>query len=212
MKKIVTRFLYLTVAASSTIAVHALFDLSVVNTKNIRTCNTGDNITTVSGEYNQVQIARVCDRIVGSTGSAELLAPELLPRLYSSVMTTQGVNEISITIPRQPKTIGYKVTKKIKDIVTGKNIDGTITLLLRFSNESDGTARLTTYTSSPWAGQLEGTWTRRIVTPFKVALQELGDNQLYLTFMADGKVIILIGDPDGENLQETINLFDPRAV
>lgn len=190
----------------------ALFDLSVVSTKNVVNCNSGDNVTTVEGQYNQVQIVRGCDRVAGSTGGAIVLAPEELPRLYSSVTTTSGVNDIRISFPQQTKTVGYNVNKKVRDVFTGKDVMGTTTLLLAFKNDLNGMAQLTTYTSAPWAGQTPDTWTRRIVVPFNVSLQALAGTPILLQFNVDGKVMLEIGDPKGDRLRQTISLFDPRAV
>jgi hypothetical protein len=209
MKLLVRCALVVACAAQS---MFALFDLSVVNTKNVLNCNSGDNVTTVEGQYNQVQIVRGCDRISGSTGGAVVLAPEELPRLYSSVTTTKGVNDITISFPQQTKTFGYNVNKKVRDVFTGKEVMGTTTLLLAFTDDLNGMAQLTTYTSAPWAGQVPDTWTRRVVVPFNVAIKELAGTPILLQFNADGKVTIAIGDPQGDRLQETINLFDPRAV
>lgn len=193
-------------------AMFAIFDITVVNTKNIVNCNSGDNVTTVEGQYNQVQIVRGCDRVSGSTGDVVVFAPEELPRLYSSVTTTSGVNDITISFPPQMKTVGYNVNKKVRDVITGKEVMGTTTLLLAFKNDANGLAQLTTYTYAPWAGQVLNTWKRRVVVPFNVSLQELAGTPLLLQFSADGKVLLEIGNLKGDRLQQTINLFDPRAV
>lgn len=209
MMKSIIRYTIIMVGVTQ--SMFALFDLKYVNSKNIINCNSGDNVTNITGENNQVQVVRTgCDSRIGSTADAVVFAPEELPRYYSSITTNQKINELAESFPRNSKTLGYKVTKKVNDRF-GKETSRTTTLLLVFTDNMNGTAQLATYTSAPWAGQISDTWTRRLVVPFNVSLRELS-GEFKLQFDAAGIVKIILGDPLDESLQLNINLFDPRAV
>ncbi|MEX0848669.1 MAG: hypothetical protein WD055_00395 [Candidatus Dependentiae bacterium] len=191
------------VAALIPSSVFAGINVSVMVTKNVNKCHTGDSVALIKGDSNVAQIQRGnCSNQQGRTGDQRDFMLWQLPDFQSFSLSS---GDQSVKVPTLNKTTGFTVAGDA----------GTTYILLSLDEVDEQNAHLNVYTKMPWAGQQK--WTERFSVPVQYNEQDLSQN-IPVGIASNGKVQLVFGPEfgqigEGENNKMLLSLdaFDPTA-